>query len=644
MCGIAGFVGGSGSRDGQEQLLRQMGRMLERRGPDGEGRWIDDEHNVAFVHRRLAIVDLSPTGIQPMESPSGRYVITYNGEIYNYLDLRRSLDTQWRGTSDTEVLLAAIDKWGVSEALSRVVGMFAFALWDRKDAKLTLGRDRLGEKPLYYGWIGSGADRRFAFASELQALRTLPGFSNEIDREALCSLIRQGNVGGQRSIYTGTAKLAPGSTLELDVATGSVRESVYWSLTELARSDRLQRFDGSFDAAADRLEVLLADAIKRQMVADVPIGAFLSGGVDSSTIAALMQAQASGPVHTFSIGFEEEQYNEAEHAQAVAAHLGTDHTELFVTAADALALIPQLPQIYTEPFADSSQIPTYLLAKLTRQHVTVALSGDAGDELFAGYNRHRIIASMWPKLRRIPWPLRRAAALGMLAAPPFLRDAMATRGGMVQGRDKFQKAALALDSKDEAHLYRNLISQWTNPENVVIGSNGGDAATTSGLGDSNLVEAIMVRDMLGYLPDDILTKVDRAAMANSLETRVPMLDHRVVEFALTLPLEYKLQGSTSKRVLREVLYRHVPRALIERPKAGFGVPIDSWLRGPLREWANDLLSPQSLHSDGYLAVEPIQRKWQEHLSGKRNWQHALWNVLMFQSWRQHESQAGRPAI
>ena len=629
MCGIAGFVGGRRSHDDKELLLQRMGAALGRRGPDGEGRWIDDRHDIAFVHRRLAIVDLSPTGFQPMESPSGRYFITFNGEIYNYRDLRQSLDVRWRGSSDTEVLLAAIDKWGIVEALRRIVGMFAFAIWDRNTAKLTLARDRLGEKPLYFGWIGASGDRCFAFASELQALRTLPGFSGDIDRTALCSLIRQGNVGGRASIYADVAKLAPGTILELDSATGEVRERCYWSLDD----NRLPRFGGSFDQATDQLESLLADAVKRQMVADVPIGAFLSGGVDSSTIAALMQSQASGPVHTFSIGFEEAQYNEAEHARAVATHLGTDHTELFVTADDALALIPQLPEIYSEPFADSSQIPTYLLSKLTRRHVTVALSGDGGDELFAGYNRHRLTASTWPKLRHIPWPIRRLAAQALVATPSGISDAVARAGGMVQGRDKFQKAALALNSKDEADLYHHLTSQWVRPGEIVIGGClQARPLATSGHDGGNAVETMMVRDVLGYLPDDILTKVDRAAMANSLETRVPMLDHNIVEFAFTLPLEYKLQGSTTKRILREVLYRHVPRTLIERPKSGFAVPIDMWLRGPLRDWASDLLSPQSLRDEGFLNPEPVQRKWKEHLSGRHNWQHALWNVLMFQSW------------
>lgn len=639
MCGIAGFVGTrwrSRSEDG-DRLLRKMGEAMHNRGPDGEGRWQDERDGVAFVHRRLAIVDLSPTGFQPMTSPSGRYVITYNGEIYNHADLRRELEVSWRGTSDTEVLLAAIDRWGLAGALSRLVGMFAFALWDRETRSLTLARDRFGEKPLYYGWLGEGEARDFVFASDLSALRQHPGFTASIDRAAACSAIRQGHVAGTRSIYAGISKVPPGGTIALDTTTGTLRADSYWSLQDAIKQGKKASFGGSLSEAADRLEALLSDAVSRQMMADVPIGAFLSGGVDSSTIAALMQRNASMPVRTYSIGFRESGYNEAEYAKAVAAHIGSDHTEMFVGAEDALALIPNLPAVYSEPFADASQIPTYLLSKLTREHVTVALSGDAGDELFAGYNRHRLTGSAWRRMQAVPSWMRRAAAGMVLSVPPSAADGI---GRLVMGdravqvADRVQKSALVLGSRDETELYRRLTSNWTDTDIVIDGHEPADDGTVEALG-LDPVEAMMARDALGYLPDDILTKVDRAAMAVSLETRVPLLDHRVAEFAFSLPLEYKLAGGTTKRVLREVLYRHVPRTLIERPKSGFGVPIDAWLRGPLRDWAESLLSEECLRREGILDPVPIRRKWSEHLNGKRNWQQALWNVLMFQAWQEH---------
>lgn len=621
-----------------------MANAIEHRGPDSDGYWTDPQAGIGLAHRRLAIVDLSPAGAQPMASVSGRYVLAFNGEIYNHLRLREALAhdgkvaAAWRGHSDTETLLAGFEAWGIEETLQRAIGMFAVAVWDRAERVLTLARDRLGEKPLYYGWQGQGSGAAFLFGSELSALRRHPAFAAEVNRDALALYMRHNCIGGEHSIYTGIRKLAPGHLLSVSTVRPEPVVRAWWSGAEVAARGLAQPFAGSPVQAVDALEALLRDAVAQQMMADVPLGAFLSGGIDSSTVVALMQAQSSRPVRTFSIGFHEEGYNEAEHAKAVAQHLGTYHTEMYVTAQQALDVIPKLPTLYSEPFADSSQIPTFLVSQLARQHVTVSLSGDAGDELFCGYTRYQMTAGMWGKVSRLPRSLRLAAAAVIRALPTGAWDKL---GGVLPASlgarvgDKLHKGAALLGSRSVADLYRGMVSHWADPASVVLGARepatvlAGAAPDLQGLGD---VERMMALDMLSYLPDDILAKVDRAAMGVSLETRVPFLDHRVVEFAWSLPLGYKLRNGVTKWPLRQVLYRHVPRELIERPKMGFGVPIDHWLRGPLRDWAESLLSESRLAQEGFFNPAPIRQKWAAHLSGQRNWQYHLWDVLMFQAW------------
>lgn len=660
MCGLTGcWQSGSFSAERATATLDVMATAIAHRGPDDSGIWFDADAGIGLAHRRLSILDLSPAGHQPMSSASGRYVLVFNGEIYNHLELRWELERNhpqpltpnpsstegrgaypWRGHSDTETLLAGFEVWGIAATLQRAIGMFAMAVWDRAERNLTLARDRLGEKPLYYGWQGEC----FLFGSELKALRAHPAFNATIDRDALSLFLRHNCLPTPYTIYQGIHKLPPGTLLTLS---GTARRAdpipvAYWSLRDAVEQGQAQPFQGTDAEAITALDDLLRDAVRRQQLADVPLGAFLSGGVDSSTIVALMQAQSSRPVKTFTIGFHENGYNEAHYAQAVARHLGADHTELYVTPEQARAVIPRLPTLYDEPFADSSQIPTFLVSELTRRQVTVSLSGDAGDELFGGYNRYLLADSIWRNIRWLPPALRTLAARSMTALSPAAWDrfygvlarVLPPRWRFSLPGDKAHKLARILTAASPELIYRDLVSHWPQPATVVIGATEpatvlNQAATWPNLG---FEQRMMVLDALSYLPDDILVKVDRAAMAVSLETRVPLLDHRVVEFAWRLPLSMKIRHGESKWILRQVLDRYVPRTLIERPKMGFGVPLDRWLRGPLRDWAEDLLDESRLRQEGFFHPEPIRHKWAEHLSGTRNWQYHLWDVLMFQAW------------
>jgi asparagine synthase (glutamine-hydrolysing) len=633
-----------------------VGNTIVHRGSDDSGIWCDNEAGIGLAHRRLAIVDLSPAGHQPMPSGSGRYVLAFNGEIYNHLLLRAELEeippgpplltggVNWRGHSDTETLLAGFDAWGIEATIKKTIGMFAIAVWDKQTRQLTLGRDRLGEKPLYYGWQGQGQQAVFLFGSELKALRAHPAFENRINRGALSLQLRHNYIPAPYSIYNGIAKLRPGCLLTVSLQQPVVKEWAYWSTLQLAEAGVAQPFTGTANQAVDDLETLLKSAVQQQMMADVPLGAFLSGGVDSSLVVALMQAQSNKPVKTFTIGFDEQSYNEAIYAKAVAKHLGTDHTELYVTSAEAMAVIPSLPGLYDEPFSDSSQIPTFLVSQLAKQQVTVSLSGDAGDELFCGYNRYTMSAKLWHKLALLPLPLRKQLAKMLVRASPVQWDRLmgvlplANTKRPINMGDKIHKGAAVMTSTTIDELYANFITHWADATSVVIDSVSLPTLITASpdLNGLNAIERMMALDTMTYLPDDILTKVDRAAMGVSLETRVPFLDHRVVEFAWQLPLAIKLRDGQSKWPLRQILYRHVPKALIDRPKMGFGVPIDDWLRGPLRDWAEALLDETRLRQEGFFNPAPIRQKWSEHLSGQRNWQYHLWDVLMFQAWLEEQ--------
>jgi asparagine synthase (glutamine-hydrolysing) len=655
MCGFAGIL----ERDNQtsESALRaiaaRMADTLRHRGPDDTGVWVDAAAGVGLSHRRLSILDLSPAGHQPMVSASGRHVIVFNGEIYNSLQLRCELDQvtrgslSFRGHSDTEVMLAAFDHWGVRRAISRMNGMFAFALWDRQERILYLGRDRLGEKPLYYGWIG----RTLLFGSELKALRCHPDFRAEINRDALALYFRHNCIPAPHSIYKGIYKLPPATILAVSIDTAEAAAPVpYWSLKELVERGLANPFSGSEENAVDELDALLRDAVKIRMLADVPLGVFLSGGVDSSTVVALMQAQSNRPVRTFSIGFCEPDYNEAKHAKAVAQHLGTEHTELYVRPTEAMEVIPRLPEMYDEPFADSSQIVTFLIARLAREHVTVCLSGDGGDEVFGGYNRHIWNSRVWKSIRWVPRSVRMAAARAICRVPPYRWDALFQRLSPLlpikvrhnQFGYKVHKIAGILPSPSPRNMYLVLASHWTEAESVVLGAKEPETLLTRDDAWPHLPgfsQLMMFLDAATYLPDDILTKVDRATMAVSLEARVPLLDPRVVEFAWRLPSSLKIRNGRGKWILRRLLGRYVPPELTERPKAGFGIPLDRWLRGPLREWAESLLDAGRLRSEGLLNPRPIRKMWGDLLTGGHAWQYHIWDVLMFQAWCSAQQQS-----
>lgn len=645
MCGIAGFWDRSNafSDDHLKDIAARMANTLSHRGPDDFGTWVDAEAGIALGHRRLAVIDLSPLGRQPMHSADKRYVVIFNGEIYNYQHLRRELiglGHSFAGNSDTEVLLAAILQWGPEDTLARLNGMFAFALWDRRQRTLWLSRDRFGEKPLYYGLVGD----TFLFGSELKALRAHPLFHCDIDRSALTLYVRYNYIPAPYSIFRGVYKLPPGAVLRFGLSDRKPRVSTYWSFRKAVERGAANPFRGSPEEAVVELEDLLRDAIKIRMVADVAVGAFLSGGIDSSTTVALMQAQSSHPVKTFTIGFHEEDYNEAQHARAVAEHLGTAHTELYVTPEEAREVIPRLPSLYDEPFADPSQIPTHLVCRLARQSVTVALSGDAGDELFGGYARYPAAFEVWQQMSRTSgWARKVAARMATLLPPhtwdrllgiarPLLPEMLRRNPGQ-----KLHRLADITRSRRSEEVYHRFMSYWDKPSTLIIG--GAEPPTLFSAPERvpnlpSFFEHMMYLDTLTYLPDDILVKVDRASMGVSLEVRVPFLDPRVVELAWRLPLSLRIREGISKWILRKILYQYVPRELVERPKMGFGVPIGEWLVGPLRPWAESLLDERRLCNEGFFVPEIVRQIWREHQAGSRDWQYQLWGILMFQAWHE----------
>jgi len=640
MCGISGLFDPhlASPADQLTGAVVAMTNTLAHRGPDDHGHWCDPSHGVALGHRRLSIVDLSPMGHQPMTSRSGRWVLTFNGEIYNHPEIRTRLAAEgadFRGHSDTEVLVESIDRWGVRAALAAANGMFAIGVWDRAERRLTLARDRMGEKPLYHGWVAG----RFAFASELKAFHHVPGFTPTVDREALAHYLERTMVPAPLSMLDGIRKLPPGHLLEIDGAADAAPEP-YWSLLSVASVGADAKLDGTPDAHAALVAERLAASIKSRMVADVPVGAFLSGGIDSSLVVALMQQQSSRPVRTFTVGFDAEGYDEAAHARAVAHHLGTDHTELYLRPSDALDVIPSLADIYDEPFADSSQLPTYLVSAMARDAVTVSLSGDGGDELFAGYARYQVFRSTWNRMRRVPGPARRAAAATIRRVPASQLNRWITRLERVtparlrlsRPGDKLHKLALLADVADERDAYEILMTQRLAPR--LLRDRIVRPERVPWLAGDELVRSAQLQDQLSYLPDDILVKVDRASMARSLEVRVPMLDHELVELSWRLPTSTLFADGSGKWPLRRVLADYVPAAIMDRPKMGFAVPIADWLRGPLRPWAEELLSERRVSDAGLLDATRVRALWAEHLTRAGDWHgtYDLWSVLMLQDW------------
>ncbi len=678
MCGLIGFwcYGNDFSRSIDfNGTVSSMLTSLHHRGPDDSGSWADELVGVALGHKRLAIQDLSAAGHQPMVSTCGRYVIVLNGEIYNHLDLRVLLESSlvtsqvqtakseaeaynvtakvapqkgWKGHSDTETLLAAIAAWGIEETLNRCVGMFAFGLFDREMGTLTLARDRFGEKPLYYGWVGQDKTRAFVFASELKALKAYPGFKNAINRQVLAQYLRFNYVPAPLSIFEGINKLGPGCLLTVSRQAGGLERSeqpeihhcTWFSFNDLVTSGTGNPIENE-EKAIRELEQSLVQAVEAQLISDVPLGVFLSGGVDSSTIAALVQAQSSTSIKTFTIGFDEAGFDEAPYARAVAEHLGTDHSEIRVTAQIAQDVIKQLPYIYDEPFADSSQIPMYLVCCAAREQVTVVLSGDGGDELFGGYNRYFWGPRIWSRIRWLPFGVRRFLGHLIRAIPIAGWNVSSRLAGVSRLGEKVHKLAARLKTvRTVQDLYWSLVTEWPNPEQLVVGAKAGQPQRVQSSLNFKDPLSMMYLDTLTYLPDDILCKVDRAAMACSLETRVPFLDHRVAQLAWQLPLNMKIRGNTGKWALRQVLYKYVPKELIERPKAGFAIPIGQWLRGgPLRDWAEGLLGESRLRQEGYFHPEPIRKAWEEHVTGRRDHTQKIWTILMFQAWLENQGQA-----
>jgi asparagine synthase (glutamine-hydrolysing) len=654
MCGFAGYLDSSRGQS-NEQLCEQvvsMAQTLRHRGPDDDGAWADAKCGIALGFRRLSVVDLSPQGHQPMHSVSGRYVAVFNGEIYNFRSLRCDLQNRghiFRGKSDTEVLLAAVEEWGLESSLKQFNGMFAFALWDRWQQELHLVRDRLGEKPLYYGWMG----RIFLFGSELKALLAHPCFVPVIEYNSVLGYLRYNYIPAPHSIYKNIHKVPPATLLSLKWSNSSseTRSTSYWSAKESVLLGIAEPFRGSVEDAVSGLDELLRDSVRLRMLADVPVGAFLSGGIDSSTVVSMMQAEGRSAVRTFSIGFQSDDYNEAVSAGRVAKHLGTEHSELYISADEIVRTISKLPHIYDEPFADSSQIPTLLVSQLAREQVTVSLSGDGGDELFGGYNRYYWAPRIWKRVGWLPKSVRRTMAVLLNGLSPRMWEIFFDTvhgSGPKPSRpphpgDKLQKLAEVMTADDLNHMYLMLVSQRQNPASLLLRSldetclqENKELYQNNELCDMTV--RMMYLDMVTYLPDDILVKLDRASMAASLEARTPFLDHRVVEFAWRLPFHLKIRSGKGKWILHQVLRKYLPGSLVERPKSGFAIPLHDWLRGPLRDWAESLVDEGRLRREGFFNPMLIRRQWKEHLVGKRNWQNQLWGVLMFEAWLDTQKQ------
>ena len=646
MCGINGFYSKSSSTF--NNVIDKMNSAVLHRGPDKNGTWLDKNSGIVLGHQRLSILDLSSKGNQPMKSISGRFVITYNGEIYNHLKIREELkknntNIKWRGSSDTETLLESIDFWGIEKTLSKIEGMFAFGLWDKKIRSLILARDRIGEKPIYYGWQGKDYNKVFLFGSELKSLKIHPEFNGEINRDAITLQLRHNCIPAPYTIYKDIYKLLPGHYLELNQndLTKKLLNSPkqYWSLTNIIMNSNKNKLKFNEAKIEEDLEKNLKISIENQMISDVPIGAFLSGGIDSSTVVALMQSKSIKPVKTFTVGFNENDFSEAKYAKKIAKHLGTNHTELYVSSKEAMEVIPKISTIYDEPFSDSSQIPTYLVSQLTKQHVKVAISGDGGDELFCGYNRYLMTEKLSTLFRFMPRILREILAYLIQSISPQnlnrVSKLLPNLNQIVNFGDKMHKGANILNAKKFSDIYYNLCSHWQNPTNVVINSEEPATLLTKfkpDLSYLNTQQQMMVLDLLTYLPDDILVKVDRAAMASSLETRIPFLDHNFIEYVFKIPHTLKFKNGQGKWILKKILNKYVPSNLTERPKMGFEIPLGTWLRGPLRDWAEDLLNEKKLVQQNYFNPKLVRDKWSEHLSEKKNWQHHLWDILMFQAW------------
>lgn len=648
MCGIAGFIDSSHSFKNSQEVLRDMANTLAHRGPDASGIWFHEPTHVGMAHTRLKIIDCTDAAAQPMHSQSGRFTLVFNGEIYNFQELREelgALGVAFRSHSDTEVLLAAIETWGVQGAARRAVGMFAFAVHDVLERTLHLVRDRIGIKPLYFGWIGQGDARVFAFASELKAIVCVPNFERAVDRAALADYFQFLYVPAPRTIWKGISKLAPAHMMSINVDTGETQTAMYWNARAIAERGVAEPFIGTDAQAEEALLTRVRSAVEAHMVADVPVGAFLSGGIDSTLVTAVMQSISPRPIRTFTVGFQETQSDERMHATNIAKHLKTEHTNVQVSAHELRDGIPLLAQMFDEPFADSSQLPTYLISRAARQHVTVALSGDGGDELFAGYNRHRMMDHVWPALQKIPAPLRTTAALMIRMfstkqldvvgkfAKPILPNALRTS----QFGDHLHKLASLAKCKEWTDAYVALVSAWNDPAKLVIDSRP-ETTRVDPIQQANMPDALRAMqwiDQTTYLVDDILTKVDRASMAASLETRVPLLDHRLVEFAWTLPVDMKVRNGQGKWILRQALNTFVPAPLMDRPKMGFGIPLESWLRGPLQDWASDLLDERRVRDQGFLNADVVTNEWTQLCAGGGGHQHKAWALLMWMAWVEH---------